>query len=281
VDRPVRTGLDVREAARRTLDAGTARVSTRTFFDPPVSHQDPRVSRLIIAAMETSAEGVADLSRRRARLATSLSPATERLTERIVARWPWLDEGEDDDDAEEEPEFDTVFIGGDRYFGAGARWILADDGKSAPTANHPTWIIEALAGATGARRVGTEEVRRAACERYALDPVDLSAAAASAAIALPPHGGLTGPTLRGDVWIDGDGLVRRVTWTQPLRGRRRLRPKQTGPRMWRSTELWDFGLPVTIDVPEAEPRPEPIPLRHLVADLWSMRRRYRRRYAQR
>jgi hypothetical protein len=69
---------------------------------------------------------------------------------------------------------------------------------------------------------------------------------------LPPHGTIARPTLRGDVWIDGEGLVRRATWIQPLRGRRRLRPKQTNPKLWRSTELWDFGLPVTIGVPEAE-----------------------------
>ena len=271
--------MDVREAARRTLDAGTARVSTRTFFDPPVSHQDPRVSLLIRAAMETSAEGVADLRKRRARLATTLSPATDRLTERIVARWPWLDE--DDDDAGDEPEFDTVFIGGHRYFGGGAHWTLMDDGGAAPKPSHPTWIVDALAGATGARRVGTEEVRGAACERYTLDPVDLRAAAANTAISLPPHGGVARPTLRGDVWIDGDGLVRRVTWIQPMRGRPRLRPKQTNPRFWCSTELWDFGLPVTIDVPEAEPRPEPVPISHVAADLWRMRRDYRRKHEQR
>jgi hypothetical protein len=268
--------MDVREAARRTIEAGSARVWTARFLDPPLSDDDPRVSRLIIAAMQTSAEGVADLTRRRARLATTLSPAIETLTERTVARWPWLDE-DDDDDEEEEPEFDTVFIGGHRYFGGGDRWILMGDGESALTPQHPTWIVEALAGATGARRVGSEEVRGGACERYALDPVDLRATAASAAIALPPHGSIARPTLRGEVWIDGDGLVRRVTWIQPMRGRPRLQPKQTNPRMWSSTELWDFGLPVTIDVPEPEPRPEPVPIRHVVADLWRTRRDYRRK----
>jgi hypothetical protein len=68
--------MDVREAARRTLDAGSARVSTSRFFDPPVSHEDQRISRLLIAAIETSAEGVVDLTRRRAHLAASLAPVS-------------------------------------------------------------------------------------------------------------------------------------------------------------------------------------------------------------
>jgi hypothetical protein len=115
--------------------------------------------------------------------------------------------------------------------------------------------------------------------------VNLRAAAANAAITLSPHGGLARPTLRGDVWIDGEGLVRRVTWTQPRRGRRRLRPKQTNPGMWFSTELWDFGVPVTIEVPEAEPmpkgRPFPVVLWEMGTELWGMRRRYRRKHEQR
>jgi hypothetical protein len=233
--------MDVREAARRTIATGSARVATRTFFDPPVSNW-------LLRAMEMATEGVTDLAERRAGIKTS-APGFARLTTRIVARWPWLDLDGDTDDV----EYDTVFIGGRCYVGDAGRWLLMDGGGPAPTPQHPTWILDALAGATGARAVATEDVRGAACERYALDPVDLRAASANGEIVLPPHGTIARPTLRGDVWIDGEGLVRRATWIQPLRGRRRLRPKQTNPKLWRSTELWDFGLPVTIGVPEAEP----------------------------
>jgi hypothetical protein len=260
--------MDVREAARRTIETGSARVSTRTFFDPPPS-------RLLLRAMETTAEGVVDLTRRRARLETLLSPAVERLTERVLTRWPWLDDDEED---VEEAGFDTVFDAGRRYVAGGPRWALVDDGGSAPKPEHPTWILDALAGATGAHHVADEDVRGARCERYALDAVDLRAAAANGAIVLPPHGSVERPTLRGDAWIDGEGLVRRVTWIQPLRGRRRLRPSQANPKLWRSTELWDFGLAVEIDVPDPQPRTEPMPLRRVASDLWRMRADYRRKH---
>jgi hypothetical protein len=265
--------MDVREAARRTLEAGTARVSTHAFFDPPVSQP-------FLAAMETRAEGVVDLSTRRARVETSL-PGFAKLTERIVARWPWLDL---DEDGEEDVEPDTVFIGGRRYLAGETCASLLHDGGSASGPDHPTWIVDALAGATGAHRIASEEVRGSACARYVLDPVDLRAAAENGTIVLPPHGSVARPTLRGEVWIDGEGLVRRAKWIQPLRGRPRLRPKQTNPTFWHSTELWDFGLPVTIEVPEAKPPPPDTPFHEILwnigTTLWGMRRDYQRKRPQ-
>ena len=40
--------------------------------------------------------------------------------------------------------------------------------------------------------------------------------------------------------------------------RPRARPDKPPAILWHTTELWDFGLPVTIEVPEAEPRCRPI-----------------------
>lgn len=271
--------MDVRESARRTLEAGSARVSHGVFFDPPPTHT-------LIALMEHHAEGVADFTVRRARLEQSLAPEWDALAERIARKYPWLDDGEDEDECED--QFATVFAGGCRYIGTGDGWTAAEgcDPLGPRTDENPTWILDALAGARGARTAGSEQVRETACERYTLEPVDLQAAAdvADGAIALPPHGGLKRPTLRGDVWVDGDGLLRRVTWMLPLRVRRRARPREEPPRLWRTTELWDFGLPVDIPVPEAQPPPDDGPLLRGMweagTSLWRMRADYRRRHPE-
>jgi hypothetical protein len=179
-----------------------------------------------------------------------------------------------------------VFIGGRRYIGAGDRWSLADDGApgAATKPDNPTWILDALAAARPAARAGRDEVRGTACERHTFDAVDLRAAvrATNGAIALPSHGNVDHPTLSGDIWVDADGLVRRVAWMQPLRKRRRLRAPEVPTKLWRSTELWDFGVPVTIDVPDAQPRDDS---GRIVRDLWKVgtalwhrRADYRRRH---
>src|SRR4051812_19211697 len=105
--------MDVREAARRTLAAGTARVCVRRFFDPPQTHP-------LVAVMEMTTEGVGDLTRRRARLEQLNHEGADALAERLLSRWPWLD----DED---------------------------DDGGSATPPENPTWILDALAGAGAAR----------------------------------------------------------------------------------------------------------------------------------
>jgi hypothetical protein len=269
--------MDVREAARRTLAAGTARVCVRRFFDPPQTHP-------LVAVMEMTTDGVVDLTRRRARLEQLDHEGADALAERLLSRWPWLDDEEGEDD--EEIPFVTVFIGGRRYSGYGLRWVLMDEGGPAVPPENPIWILDALAGAGTARPLGVEEVRGERCERYALERVDMRTAfeTANGAIALPPHGKIERPTLRGDVWVDGEGRVRRVTWIQRPRGRPRLRPSKTSPRLWQSTELWDFGLPVTIDVPDAVPPADEPPLLSTLWEigtaLWHMRTDYRRRHPE-
>src|SRR4051794_29326493 len=112
--------MDVREAARRTLGARSARVSMRWVLDPPAPNK-------LIAAMQQELEGVGDLTLRRARLRTLDNPAIDALVERMEAKWPWLDDDEEDDsDAEEPVEYASVFIGARRYLGRGDRWLLAE-----------------------------------------------------------------------------------------------------------------------------------------------------------
>ena len=265
--------MDVREAARRTLAAGSARVWTRNFLDPPVSHP-------LVATFLMTAEGVADLTRRRVRLEIAESPEMEAALQRIASKWPWL-AVEDDDESTDEVQLATVVIAGRRYVGSGQHWTLGEHGSQL---DNPAWILDALAGAGGARRVGREHVRGTACERLALEPVDLRAAvrASNGSLELPSHGHLENPTLRGDIWVDGDGLVRRVVWSQPPRGRPRLRRGEAPHSLWHSAELWDFGLPVSIEVPDPpEPLTDAPPFVRILLEagtaLWGMRRDYMRR----
>jgi len=84
--------------------------------------------------------------------------------------------------------------------------------------------------------------------------------------------------IAGDAWIDADGRLRRVTWTRLLRRRSRW-PRKPGPRPWQTTELWDFGVPVEIEVPTVEPEeraPWPIGVVRIAWKLWRRRRAYRR-----
>jgi hypothetical protein len=129
--------------------------------------------------------------------------------------------------------------------GIGAHQAWIDD---------PHWILDALAGVDDrASLAGEDFVRGFLSTRYTF-VADLKAAQAAAPgrFELPPHGRVERPTIRGEAWVDGDGLVRQVNWRQPFRRRPRL-PVAKEPVMtiWHSVELWDFGVPVEIEVPAA------------------------------
>jgi hypothetical protein len=264
--------MDVREAARRTLVAGGARVWRRGFLDPPGKPS-------FLAFFLMLEEGVADLPRRRARLRMLETPEAGAFIERMASKWPWLEEGWVTD---EEPgeRTATIMIGARRYVQRGERWHLAEHESQL---GNPAWILDTLAGARGAARIGSEDVRDVSCERYALEPVDLRAAvrASGGRLELPLHGSIENPTLQGNVWIDGNGLIRRVTWSQTPWGRSRQRDRQAPHRLWQTVELWDFGLAVEIEEPKPEPRPdEPGPsarqLLEFGRSLWRKRAEYRR-----
>jgi hypothetical protein len=137
--------------------------------------------------------------------------------------------------------------------------------------NDPTWIVEAMTRAATGTAEGHEAVRGEPCGRYSF-AVDL--ARDGAGLELPPHRGRVAPRLSGSVWIDPEGRIRRVTWTQVhARRPRSIRRRRTRVRLWRTVELWEFAIPVDIGVPVALPAsPKPWPL-ELVALWWRARRR--------
>ena len=108
----------------------------------------------------------------------------------------------------------------------------------------PSQSLQLLSGAEDFQEVGTEEVRGAETTHYR-GTVDMSKVADNAPEDLRDDirriieqtGDRTVPM---DIWIDGDGLVRRLRWTQHL---------QQGTTMTMSEELYDFGAEVDATTP--------------------------------
>ncbi len=115
----------------------------------------------------------------------------------------------------------------------------------------PTKALEFLRGATDdVRKVGDEDVRGESTTHYRA-VVDLQRAAAS----LPAEEraaiqdlvrSLGTPRLPADVWIDDSGRVRRLRFTVDSDGKGPTAPATV------SLELFDFGVPVTVDAPRAD-----------------------------
>jgi hypothetical protein len=200
----------------------------------------------------------------------------------MVARYPWLDDDEEDDEHEQFRSV-IVYAGTASFFCAGDRCTGGDNGDVSALArapSDPVWIVEALAHAEEAVARGDDIVRDSAHRRweFRLDPASLPEALVQSGRSRRKQ-----PRLAGDAWIDRDGRVRRVTWTQ-LERRRPRWPwnKPPVPRAWQTTKLWDFGVPVEIEAPltessERDP-PWPIGLAQLVWTLWRRKRAYERRH---
>jgi hypothetical protein len=110
----------------------------------------------------------------------------------------------------------------------------------------PSQALQLLSGAEDFEEVGKEEVRGVETTHYR-GTVDMSKVAENAPEDLQDDirkiVEATGErTVPMDVWVDGDGLARRLKWTQQL---------PQGAAMTMDEELYDFGVEV-----DAEPPPE-------------------------
>jgi len=121
--------------------------------------------------------------------------------------------------------------------------------------NDPRDVLEALQGLSGdIETVGTDELRGVETTHYraVLDPAELAASAAAAnPDASPLLDQLTGQSgvadVPLDVWIDGTGLVRKLSLDVDAPD---ATTGQSG-HVSLAFELWDYGEPVEIDVPPA------------------------------
>jgi hypothetical protein len=109
----------------------------------------------------------------------------------------------------------------------------------------PWWLLDALCGAgDDAQILGDEDVRGIATTHIRMS-VD-----SARAVACSPSG-LRLPLTRADafaaeVWLDGDGRLRRMGCRWPARRRIRFGTRQPH---WITTELWDFGTTVNSPPP--------------------------------
>jgi len=106
---------EIAAAARTTLAAGSARVRERVFSDPP---------RSTPFDVDFVKEGVSDLARGRTRVEQSTT-AWQELWERLLQRFPWLDEDQEGSSA----SMTFVYAGTRSYFGDPRRgWCLGGEG---------------------------------------------------------------------------------------------------------------------------------------------------------
>jgi hypothetical protein len=201
---------------------------------------------------------VTEFARRRTRTTIEYAPWPS-VVDAVVERWPWLD----DDEPPEASE--TVYAGEASFYfagdGPGSRIGAGDPDSPRRCHTDPTWILDVLVHAGREERLADDHLR------FRTDLADTGAA-----IVIPPHRGRRPPLIAGEVWLDGEGRIRRATW------RSVARREQGGSVQWSTTELWDFGIPVEIARPDA-PRDPPLPvgLVSLAWTLWRRKRAYERR----
>jgi hypothetical protein len=120
--------------------------------------------------------------------------------------------------------------------------------------NDPRDVLEALRGLSGdIETVGTEDLRGVETTHYRarLDPAALAKQAtarnADAASLFDRLAGQSGVTeIPLDIWIDGNGLVRKLTVDVDASD-----AAAGAGKVSLAFELWDYGEPVEIDVPAA------------------------------
>ena len=196
-------------------------------------------------------EGIADLRERIARV--SVQYVTPDLAREIDSRLGDA-EAEDPEDAEARltvtsfmkmfsTRLENLHVGGATYTRVGdQRWAdFAQARRDAPRSpDHPLWLLDALAGVRDATEVGNDEVRGVPATHYRMR-IDLAAAdeqLAAGIIAPGPRSYRSLRALPAEVWIDDDGRIRRLSYEREDCG-----------AYWQTTELWEFGLHVEIDVP--------------------------------
>jgi hypothetical protein len=247
-------------------------VSFRDFSTPGDSESD----------LDSWGEGVTDLAARRTLASWEFGSGWGRFADTISEQWPWLWQ-----DAGASRRSEVRWVGSACYHrDEDGGWVVVArgnaDGPRHPS--DPTWIIDALAGAVGdVEECGTDQVRDTATVRY---KVTLDLDRAKAILGATFRASLAGRDSRrrlyAETWVAPDGRLHRVTWSPTIWTRRRSRrssgdgldshpPKRT----WQTLELWDFGVPARIAIPETAPGQS---LRRAAVDVWRRRREWRQHH---
>jgi hypothetical protein len=208
-------GETVQGAARATLAAGRARLRTLWAEEIAAEH------------FWIGSEGVVDLEQRLSR--------REELCTAVEAA------GRSGDDL----PYVTYEQGTTVVFGHEGDWLRLD--RDRRSLRDPTLIFELLAERplVDVASDGEERIRDAMCSRYG-GRLDVREAG------LSRDEERAGP-LFVKVWVETGGRITRVAWRFPRVGRPRSPLRPRGGMLWRTIELWDFGVPVDVQLPPAEP----------------------------
>src|SRR4051812_5046916 len=210
----------LREAHERTLAAGTAWVQLDVDHTFELPAWPTRRSSGLLAPLTRAAKAGA---RRLFEEFVAGSDFTHQRYEGVLdlrERRYMMDLG----------SFARLFADGEERMGRSGRALKTLPATFFPSGS-PLWLVDLLAGVTDARKVGTDDVRGAACRRLAAT-ADLGRASAAT------PGGMTLRTrgtfdellaLPVDVWID-DSHLRRIGFS--------------AENTRETLELWDFGVPV-------------------------------------
>lgn len=239
-DADVTLSARVAAAGARTVATGTARVFAASCTGSPVPQPGDR-----------RCDGVADFAQRRTEVTGPLVP--ERLAPEGLG--DDVDRLTDDDPAMYavvrsfiDPHRRTVYDGAHELWHSGDQWIGSLGDNDGPRGhNDPLWPLDTLFGVNDdVVEVAHEPVRDTDTVRCRLT-VDLLRAdeRLPAGMSVPE-----GPLRRlrripAEVWLDDLGLARRIAVAPGVSNVRKDRESW----IWHVTELWDFGVGVTIPPP--------------------------------
>jgi hypothetical protein len=217
-----------------TEAAGTARVRRRRFSAPP---REPDLAA-------SAEEGVTEFARRRTRTATTDMSGMKAALAHVPWLGRWLGEYEPDEASW------SAYVGTAQYFATeDVATMMGEGDPDAPRRGpmDPVWILDALRVADEAWPAGDGRLA------FSVDP-----GAHRDAIEAPAHRPQTRPSrITGEATLDASGRIREVTWRSIPRVRRRGPFAQRRDfDLWTTTELWDFGLPVEIELPQTRTRRE-------------------------
>jgi hypothetical protein len=246
------------------------------FTDPPrPSERD----------ISSAYKGVTDLARWRTRVAyRDLNGWWEALEERIVGRWPWLEDVADDEDDDEPLTMGMVYIGTRGSSGpmraAGEQAIKAMSTR--PDVSGPIRCGSWRSCARSTPRSRAVWARWAGRRAGASGSGSISAATASASGCRLGVRAATRTSLAtcGSTPPGASGARRGRPRRHAVRARRGA-TCAIFDRLWHTTELSDLGLEVDIEPPtnlidDSDLAPFPV-VYEIAGELWRMKRAYDRR----
>jgi hypothetical protein len=153
----------------------------------------------------------------------------------------------------DEESGEMIFDEGDMYIkfesgflGLGDGWFFVEGSDQKAPGSNPSDVFKALKRVDDARREGKERVRGVESTRYAITMKKSDVAASfGVSLTLEDQDDQDSTTVEGKVWIDGDGLIRRLSFTW-------LDDEDDGSSGTMTTDYWDWGTAPSVELPDPD-----------------------------